>query len=240
MLSYLQVEFIKLKRKKVLFWAMLTAIAPPLINMIHRLSLPKASLVNKTFAEFCKFDFTQWFLLPCVLTMLALMIFCTEHENRTMRQLRIIPIGGVRYVFGKLITILIFSVVYMVISWAATLLSGLIIGYDDISIAVITKYLRICITAGGLIMAAMMPVFLLIVAAKKDYILSTCAMLIYNISGVMFAGALRGIHPLASSNIIIWYSGSANRNVIISSLNIILSFVIFVSLSIYVLKQQEG
>lgn len=243
LLNQIQTELIKLKRKTFILFALLSSAAVPFINIVYTLNLPKNTTINRTFTEFYKFDFTEWMLLPCVLSVIGSMIFYTERENGTLKQLMIIPVSKTIFLLSKLIVIFLFSILFMFLTAIFTVVGAYVIGYLDITSALIYRLFKLCMETGIFTVCAMLPIVFIIVIAKKEYIIPICATLIYSISGLIFASHLTGIHPLSSVAGIVW-----NKNiegVKISAdlkgciINLVLVSIISIGASIYTLKKQE-
>ncbi|NMB63486.1 MAG: ABC transporter permease [Spirochaetes bacterium] len=243
MLNQIQTELVKLKRKQFILFALLSSAAMPFINTVYTLNLPRNTTINRTFTDFYKFDFTEWMLLPCVLSVIGSMIFFTERENDTLKQLMIIPVNKAVFLFSKLIILFLFSILFMLLTAIFTVMGASVINYSDMTAALIYRLFKLCIETGIFTVCAMLPIVLIIVIAKKEYIIPICAALIYSISGAIFASHLMGIHPLASVAGIVWNKNiegvKISPNLKGCIINLVLVSFIFIGASIYTLKKQE-
>lgn len=245
MLSLIQAEFIKLKRKLVILIALLSSALPPLINILYTLNLPENSNINATFKDFYQssFTFTQWILLPCVLGTLGSILLFNERENGTLKELMIIPVNKAWFLFSKLSILFVFSILFMFLTGVFTVAGALAVGYSDMTPAWILRLFEICAKTGILTVFSSMPIVFIAVAAKQGYILPACATLMYSISGLIFASKLTGIHPLASVAGIVWYRNiegiEMSANLMMCVLNIAVVTMLSFIASVFVLKKQN-
>lgn len=245
MLNLIQVEFSKIKRKYVVMVALCTALIPPLINVIYTLNLPKGSTINNSFMAFFQssFIFTEWILLPCVIEAFGSILYFTERENRTLKELMIIPVNKTMFLLIKLIMLVLFSVLFMLLTTICTVIGALPFHYTDMSTVLIIKLFIISLETGLLTSLSMQPIILIVIVSQVSYILPTCVTLIYAISGVIFASQLAGIHPLASVYGILWSkslkSFSINTSLEIFIFNISVIFLISFLSCIFLMKKQD-
>lgn len=245
MLNLIQVEFSKIKRKYVILAALCTALIPPLINILYTFALPKGSMINNSFMAFFQssFLFTQWILLPCILCAFEAFIYFMEKENRTLKDLMIIPVNKTMFLLAKLIMLVLFSVLFMLLTVACTVIGALPFHYTDMSAALIMRLLNISLATGLLTSLSMQPMILIAIASQVSYILPTCATLIYAMSGMIFSSQLAGIHPLASVYGIVWSESlrrfSLNTSFGIFILNIAVIFAITFAASVFLMKKQN-
>jgi ABC-type transport system involved in multi-copper enzyme maturation permease subunit len=207
-------ELLKLKRRPIFLYALLSSGLPPLINWIYTLNLPANSPINRTFREFGEysFAFTEWMFLPCLLGLLGSILFFSERENGTLKELMIVPVDRAQFLLSKFTILLLFSVLFMASTAFFTATAAWAVGYAGITARSVGDLLGIYVAAGLLIGIAMLPVLCVVVIAKREYILSICATLIYSISGIIFSSYAVGIHPLASVAALISSAGGANPN----------------------------
>lgn len=243
LLNMLQTEFIKLKRKWIVFFALLTSTVPPLITTLYTFNLPKGSSINAKFTDFYQFTFTEWVLLPIVLGMIASMIFFDERENCTLKQIMIVPVNKALFIFSKFTILLLFSILFMLLNALFTVLGAFILGYPDITRTLILRLFSLCIQTGFLTAFAIFPIVAIVVIAEKGYILPTCASLIYSISGLILSSNLVGVHPLSSVAGIVWNKNiegiKLSTNLTSCILNITIVAAISIVVSIYSLKMQD-
>lgn len=206
MLSLIRTETLKLKRRPVVLFALLSSACPPVINMLYTFNLPENSGINAAFKDFYQsgFTFTEWILLPCVLGMLGSMLLIDERENGTLKELMMIPVNKALLLLSKLSVLLAFSVLFVLSTAIFTVAGALAVGYPDMTAVWILRLFEIYAKTGVLTALSITPIVFIAAAGRRGYILPACATLIYAISGFILASEFMGIHPLASIAGIVW------------------------------------
>lgn len=173
MLDLIGCEFQKLKRKKFIQLTMAAAFLFP---------IPLTILMAKDGMGFDQlFRSTvlmgDMLLLPCVLGVVASMLFFMERDNDTLKNLLTIPISKTKILFAKLSVLMILSVIYSVAGLTATLLGGVIVG----NVEGVLSRLLISVLLGVLVLIATLPAIMVIVAKNKSYIFSIIVSFAYAI-----------------------------------------------------------
>ena len=245
MLNLIQAEILKIRRNFVVLAALCTALIPPFIDVIYTFNLPKNSTINNSFMSFFQsgFTFTEWILLPCIFCAFESFLYFTEKENRTLKELMIIPVNKALFLLAKFILLVLFSVLFMLLTTTCTVIGALPFHYSDLSTALIIKVFDISLKTGLLTVLSMQPIMLIVIVSQVSYILPTCITLIYSISGLTFASQLAGIHPLASAYGIVWSKSlkslSINTSLEIFIFNIAALFIISFAASVFLMKKQD-
>ena len=132
MLNLIRCEFWKLKRKMfvqlVLAASFLFPI--PLTAIIYYLNTAQ----NKYATKAAAFDalwqsvigFGMLLLLPCILGIVAALLFFMERDNDTFKNLRTIPITSSQMVIAKCIVLLLLSIAFCISSTVASILCGFV------------------------------------------------------------------------------------------------------------------
>ena len=133
-------EFQKLKRKKFI---RLTIGAAVLFSVVLTLLMARDS---QTFDQLFRavFILGELLFLPCVLGVIATMLFLMERDNDTLKNLLVIPVSKGRILFAKLFVLLTLSVIYSVAGLGASLLGGLIVG----SVSLVPLRLGVSVCSG--------------------------------------------------------------------------------------------
>ncbi len=164
MLDLLLCEFQKLKRKKFI---QLTTGAAVLFPIPITILMARDS---QTFDQLFRAGilFGDLLFLPCVLGVIASMLFLMERDNDTLKNLLVIPISKTKILFSKLGVLLGMSVLYSVVGLGASLVGGLIVGnINDVPI-------RLAVSAllGVFVLIATLPVIMVILVSNRSYIFS--------------------------------------------------------------------
>ncbi|EFT40724.1 ABC transporter permease [Enterococcus faecalis] len=244
-------EFAKLKRLKFVQLSILAAFLFPI--PITFFMYADGMTFDHLFRA--NFMYGSLLLLPCVLGIVASMLFFMEQDNETLKNLVTIPVSRESIVLAKLAVIIILSIVYSVANLFVSILGGLIVsGVEDI-----LYRLLISILLGILIGIATLPIILVIVYFNKSFIFSIIVSFLYASTGfaitLFFSASPESINAVASilpiSIVFKWYltlfpveealsyvlpyTSSTLETFII----MVIYAVVFVSLSAIVYKKNE-
>ena len=116
MLKLVQCEFAKLKRKKIIPLVFLSAFLFP-IPITFLMATPRMleKYPNKSVLFDGLFNMVMGygviFLLPCIIGVIAAMLFFMERDNDTFKNLRTIPVTSTQMIMAKIIVLFIFGVI---------------------------------------------------------------------------------------------------------------------------------
>ena len=157
MLKLVICEFAKLKRKKFIPLVILSAFLFPvpltvlitMPQMIERCD-SKVQMFNEYFHFVMGYGIQL--LLPCVLGVIAAMLFFMERDNDTFKSLRTIPVTSTQMIYAKIIALFFFGIIFSLTSaLIAILFSVLIAEVNNIAYSLfIAVEMGIFITAGTL------------------------------------------------------------------------------------------
>ena len=119
-----------------------------------------------------------------------------------LKQLWIVPVNKMAYFFSKFAVVLVYSVCFMLITAAASILTGVLSGYIAFDSGSVLYLLRKCMEISLLTAFAMLPV-LAVAAAQKGYILPVCLTLVYTFLGFILLMVNMYLHPLSSMTAIV-------------------------------------
>ena len=130
MLKLIKCEFLKLKRKKFIPLVILSAFMFP-IPLTYLMTTP--SMMERYTDKADAFDglfnmvlgYGIQFLLPCIIGVIAAMLFFMERDNDTFKNLRTIPVTSTQMVLAKIFVLFLFGIIFCVASTIATILCGL-------------------------------------------------------------------------------------------------------------------
>lgn len=93
MLKLIQVEFLKLRRRKFIWLMLLTALFMPLAAVFYFSSVKGTGVDPIMFYKWTAFSYTPWIILPVVLGMLCTMLMYNENQYDMLKQLWIVPVN---------------------------------------------------------------------------------------------------------------------------------------------------
>lgn len=200
LLKLIQIEFLKLCRRKFVWLMLLSAFFMPLLALVAFRN--ETGIEPIRFYNWTVFSHTSWIILPVVLGMLCTMLIYDENQYHLLGQLWIVPVSKMRYFFSKFVVILIYSICFMLITAASSVTLGVLADFITFEWEITFLILKKCLETGILTAFAMLPV-LTVAAVQEGYILPVCTTLIYVFSGFIFLMVNMYLHPLSSVAVII-------------------------------------
>lgn len=97
MLKLIQVEFLKLRRRKFIWLMLLAALFMPLAAVFYFASVKGTGVEPIEFYKWTAFSYTPWIILPVVLGMLCTMLMYNENQYDMLKQLWIVPVNKMAY-----------------------------------------------------------------------------------------------------------------------------------------------
>ena len=125
-----------------------------------------------------------------------------ENYGGMLKQLWIVPVNKMAYFFSKFAVVLVYSVCFMLITAAASILTGVLPGYIAFDSGSVLYLLRKCMEISLLTAFAVLPI-LAAAAAQKGYILPVCLTLVYTFLGFILLMVNMYLHPLSSMTAIV-------------------------------------
>ncbi|WP_253198106.1 ABC transporter permease [Clostridium sp. CF011] len=207
MLDLIICEFAKIKRQRFILFSMLAACLFP---------VPMTVLVAKDRLDFEQLFrlvviFGHFLLLPCVLSVVASILFFMERDSDMLKNLITIPVTKTKLVVAKLTVLLIVAVLYSIAGLGATIIGGLIVGTVE---GIVFKF-GLSVVLGIMFFVSVLPVIILIVYFNKSYILSTIIAFFYSffnfaiaLNIISFSHNIILISVLPASVIMRWWMSS--------------------------------
>ena len=228
MLNLIQTEFLKLRRKKMIWVMLLVALIMPFFAYLYFSYLGQTNVDPMAFYKWSAFGITLFILLPFVLGTLCVTLIHDENRYDMLKQLWIVPISKMGYFFSKFIVVLVYSIVFMLISMVATVLFSVLPGFVTFEWQSIGFLAERCLEIGVLTAFAVMPI-LAIAASKKGYIFPVCMTLLYVFLGFFITSISMYLHPVSSISVIIARSGNIQGLAFAQNINVPLAlFCIFI------------
>lgn len=201
MLNLVKVEFLKLKRKKIVWMMFPATLLMPLLAIIYFGNIDLSGNAMKYF-KWTIFSYNLWLILPIILGIFSTMIVFMEYENDTFKALWIVPIQKTKLLISKFIIVFLYTLVFMGLSILFTLLFGRIIHHIEMDHFLLIFLIRKCFEISGLLSVSMLPILSIAFLTKK-YILPICITIVYAFSGFVILMVNMYIHPLSSSTAIV-------------------------------------
>ena len=182
MLKLISCELQKLKRKRFIPFVILAGFLfpPPLAVMMLTPSMAarydtKAELFN----DFYQFviGYAVELLLPCVIGVIAAMLFFMERDNDTFKNLRTIPVTSTQMILAKITVLFLFGLIFCLSSAMVTILCGSLIA----EVGGLGYKLWLAVEVGAFITAGTLPLVGLVGFFSRTYIFSVLLCIFYSV-----------------------------------------------------------
>ena len=182
MLKLIFCELTKLKRKRFILFVILSAFLfpPPLaLMMLTPRMMARYNMKTELFDDFFQFvlGYGVELLLPCVIGVIAAMLFFMERDNDTFKNLRTIPVTSTQMILAKIMILFLFGLIFCLSTAVVTIVCGSLIaetgglGYK----LWMAAEMGIFVTAGTL------PLVVLVVFFSRTYIFSVLLCIFYSV-----------------------------------------------------------
>jgi len=223
LLNLIQIEFCKLRRKKLIWLMLLSAFVMPFFAFLYFRYFGNTGLDPVMFYKWSAFGYTIFIILPFVLGVLSIMLIHDENRYDMLKQLWIVPVSKMGYFFSKFFVVLIYSICFMLITALASVLFSVIPNYVEFEWSSILFLVEKCIEIGVLTAFATLPILATSVS-QEGYILPVCVTLIYVFAGIFIVQVNAYFHPLSCILVIIARNGVIPGG--LPEINVILALLI--------------
>lgn len=195
MLRLIVCEFAKLKRRRFVLLVILASFLFPIPLTLYLGSGQHAGEYDSKIRLFDDlFTFVIGYgvtlLLPCVLGVLAAMLFFSERDNDTFKNLRTIPVTSTQMIFAKIMVLFFLGILFCLSSTVAAILCGSWIA----EVGGIAHKLFLAVEMGIFVTAGTLPLVILVVFFSKTYIFSVLLCVFYSVLS-MTAESCFGVLP---------------------------------------------
>lgn len=219
MLKLIQSEFLKLRRRKLIWVMMFAAFVMPFFAFLYFHYFKKTNVEPIQFYKWSAFGYTFIIILPFILGMLSTILMHDENQNDIHKQLWIVPISKMGYFFSKFFIVLLYSICFMLITAVASVLFSVLPGYVAFEWGSVLFLLEKCLEIGFISAFAMLPI-LAVAVSQRGYIVPVCSTLIYSFLGFFIMTANMYLHPLSSMSVIIARKGDIPGIVFTQGINV--------------------
>ena len=197
MLKLISCEFAKLRRKKFIPFVILSAFLfpPPLaLMMLTPRMMDRYDTKAALFDDFYQFvlGYGVELLLPCVIGVIAAMLFFMERDNDTFKNLCTIPVTSTQMIFAKIIVLFLFGLIFCLVTAAAAIVCGSLIA----EVGGVGYKLWAAVELGIFITAGTLPLVVLVVFFSKTYIFSILLCIFYSVLSLTAESCMNAIPKL--------------------------------------------
>ncbi len=129
LLNLVQTEFLKLRRKKMIWFMLLTAFIMPFFSFVYFNYLGADDIDPVVFYKLSAFGYTSFIILPFVLGVFCIVLMHDENRYDMLKQLWIVPVSKMGYFFSKFMVVLVYSIIFMLITAVASILFSVLPGF---------------------------------------------------------------------------------------------------------------
>lgn len=182
MLKLVICEFSKLKRKKFIWLVVFSAFLFP-VPLTVLMTMPQEVGKYESKAEIFNayFQFVMGYgvqlLLPCMIGVIAAMLFFMERDNDTFKNLRTIPVTSTQMILAKIVVLFFFGMIFSLTSALISILCGGLIA--EVNQAAYRLFFSL--EMGIFITAGTLPLVVLVVFFSKTYIFSVLLCVFYSV-----------------------------------------------------------
>ena len=182
MLKLVRCEFSKLKRKKFILLVVLSAFLFP-VPLTALMTMPQTAGQYDSkidiFNDYFQFvmGYGVGLLLPCMIGVIAAMLFFMERDNDTFKNLRTIPVTSTQMILAKIIVLFFFGIIFSLTSAFIGILCGGVIA----EVNSIVYRLFFALEMGIFITAGTLPLVVLVVFFSKTYVFSVLLCVFYSV-----------------------------------------------------------
>ena len=197
MLKLISCELQKLKRKKFIPFVILSAFLFPLplaLMMLTPRMMERYDTKAELFDDFYQFvlGYGVELLLPCIIGVIAAMLFFMERDNDTFKNLRTIPVTSTQMIFAKIIVLFLFGLIFCLSTAAVTIVCGSLIA----EVGGLGYKLWLAVEMGIFITAGTLPLVVLVVFFSKTYIFSVLLCIFYSVLSLTVEGCFGALPKL--------------------------------------------
>lgn len=132
MLTFIEMEFLKLKRSKIFLLSLLGAILPPLLMFIAVTSFGEGQTFEALFTNVNMYMSAMFAVL--IFAIIISYLFGREYNEHTLKTMLTIPISRGKFLASKYVMFLVWIIILTVITSLSTLLFGFAAGLDGFSL----------------------------------------------------------------------------------------------------------
>lgn len=224
LLKLIQIEFLKLRRRKFVWIMMLSALIMPFLAFLLFNYAWQTGGDPIQFYKWSAFGLTLWIILPVVLGILSTMLMYNENQYDMLKQLWIVPVSKMRYFFSKFFLVLIYSVCFMMVTAIGSVMFSVLledITFDWVSVLYLLKK---CLEIGVITAFVMLPI-LAIATSQNGYILPVSITLVYAFLAFIIMPINMYLSPISSMAVIVARNGDIPGLVFTEAINIPLAFL---------------
>lgn len=134
MFTFIEMEFLKLKRSKIFLLSLLGAVLPPLLMFIAVTSFDEGQTFEALFTNVNMYMSAMFAVL--IFAIIISYLFGREYNEHTLKTMLTIPVSREKFLASKYIMFLVWIVILTVVTSISTLAFGFVAGLDGFSLKI--------------------------------------------------------------------------------------------------------
>ena len=135
MLTFIEMEFLKLKRSNIFFLSLIGAITPPLLMFIAVLAFGEATSFDMMFSNGNMY-MTAIFAILLYAIMISY-LFGREYNEHTLKTMLTIPISRGKFLLSKYVMFLVWILILTIVTTLSTVIFGFIAGLEGFTLKIL-------------------------------------------------------------------------------------------------------
>ena len=132
MLTFIEMEFLKLKRSRIFLLSLMGAILPPLLMFIAVTSFDEGQTFEALFTNVNMYMSAMFAVL--IFTIIISYLFGREYNEHTLKTMLTIPVSRTKFLISKYVMFLVWIVILTIVTSISTLAFGFAAGLEGFSI----------------------------------------------------------------------------------------------------------
>ena len=132
MLTFIEMEFLKLKRSKIFLLSLIGAILPPLLMFIAVTSFDEGQTFEALFTNVNMYMSAMFAVM--IFAIIISYLFGREYNEHTLKTMLTIPVSRGKFLMSKYVMFLVWIVILTVVTSLSTLIFGFAAGLEGFSI----------------------------------------------------------------------------------------------------------
>lgn len=132
MLTFIEIEFLKLKRSRIFLLSLLGAIFPPLLMFIAVTSFGEGHTFEMLFTNVNMYMSAMFAVM--IFAIIISYLFGREYNEHTLKTMLTIPVSRSKFLASKYVMFLVWIVILTVVTSLSTLIFGFLAGLEGFSI----------------------------------------------------------------------------------------------------------
>lgn len=199
--NIIKTEFLKLKRYSVIKAGIIMTVLSPLLSLFYSTANGGQTWTFDYFMQQVMINNCTLFF-PIIIALIAGYIITREYTDNTMKNISTIPIPYKQLLFGKLLVLLLLTIIFSLIGCVIALVINIIAGFPGVHFGnLFNMFIRVTGANIG-IYISVLPIILLFCCSANNFLGGVALAFVYGYFGT-FEGTLLNYYPIKASMILV-------------------------------------